>query len=324
MKILVTGGSGFIGSNFVEYILNNTEHEVINIDLMTYAGITSFQESPRYTFYRKNIGDESIRQILEAHRPDYIVNFAAETHVDRSINDPLAFVKTNILSTYNFITYVQEYFDNINPNVRFLHMSTDEVYGHLTMNDPAFTEETAYAPNSPYSATKASGDHLIRAFHKTYGLPAIIANCSNNFGPRQFPEKFIPVVILAALNNKIIPVYGSGMNVRDWLYVEDHCEALYLILTRGRLGEKYNIGGRGQRTNLYVVKTILAILDRPDDLVTHVEDRKGHDFRYAVDYSKLQAELGWQPRHIFEEGLNKTINWYIQNMDWVEKCAHSV
>lgn len=324
MKILVTGGSGFIGSNFVEYILNHTDHEVINIDLMTYAGITRFEESPRYTFYQRNIGDNFVKQILEKHLPDYIVNFAAETHVDRSIDDPFEFVKTNVLSTYNFITYVQDYYNRLNRHVRFLHMSTDEVYGHLRLGDPSFTEETPYAPNSPYSATKASSDHLIRAFNKTFGLPAIIANCSNNYGPRQFPEKFIPVVIMSALNDRVIPVYGHGMNIRDWLYVEDHCEALYLILTKGNVGEKYNIGGSSEKTNLYVVNTVLAMLDKPKDLVVHVEDRKGHDFRYAVDYSKLKKELGWKPKHLFEEGLSKTINWYIQNMDWVKQCGHSV
>lgn len=324
MKILVTGGSGFIGSNFIEYILNNTDHSVINIDLMTYAGVTRFEESDRYTFYQRNIGDNFVKDILEMHRPDYVVNFAAETHVDRSINDPFSFVKTNVLSTYNFITYLQDYFTRVNPDVRVLHISTDEVYGHLRMGDPAFTEETPYAPNSPYSATKASSDHLFRAFNKTYGLPVLIGNCSNNYGPRQFPEKFIPVVILGALNDRVIPVYGSGMNIRDWLYVEDHCEALYLILTKGTIGEKYNIGGNAQRTNLYVVNTILAMLNKPKDLVVHVEDRKGHDFRYAVDYSKLKNELGWEPKLVFEEGLSKTINWYIQNMDWVRQCGHLV
>ena len=324
MKILVTGGSGFIGSNFVEYILNHTDHSVVNIDLLTYAGITRFEESDRYTFYQRNIGDNFVKDILEQHRPDYVINFAAETHVDRSINDPLAFVKTNVLSTYNFITYLQDYFNRVNPDVRVLHISTDEVYGHLRIGEPAFTEETPYAPNSPYSATKASSDHLFRAFNKTYGLPVITANCSNNYGARQFPEKFIPVVILGALNDRVIPIYGSGMNIRDWLYVEDHCEALYLILTKGKVGEKYNIGGNAQRTNLYVVNTVLAMLNKPKDLVVHVEDRKGHDFRYAVDYSKLKKELGWQPRHVFEEGLSKTINWYIQNMEWVRRCGHSV
>jgi dTDP-glucose 4,6-dehydratase len=291
---------------------------------MTYAGVTRFEESPRYTFYERNIGDNFVKQILEMHLPDYIINFAAETHVDRSIDDPFEFVKTNVISTYNFITYVQDYYNRLNRKVRFLHMSTDEVYGHLRLGDPAFTEETPYAPNSPYSATKASSDHLIRAFNRTFGLPAIIANCSNNYGPRQFPEKFIPVVIMNALNDRVIPVYGHGMHVRDWLYVEDHCEALYLILTKGNVGEKYNIGGNGQRTNLYVVNTVLAMLNKPKDLVVHVEDRKGHDFRYAVDYSKLKAELGWEPKHVFEEGLSKTINWYIQNMDWVRQCGHSV
>lgn len=323
MKILVTGGNGFIGSNFVDYLLNNTDHEIINIDAMTYAGAAAEKyrctNSDRYTFYHCNIGDSVVGDLLNRHSPDLIMNFAAETHVDNSINDPFSFVNTNVLSTYNFICTLQEYY-NKNPAVRILHMSTDEVYGHLSMGEAAFTEHTPYAPNSPYSATKASGDHLFRAFNKTYGLPCIIAHCSNNYGPRQYPEKFIPVTISNAIQDKPIPIYGTGLNIRDWLFVEDHCEALYLILTRGKIGEKYNIGGNCELTNLFVANVVLGLLNKPVSLLQFVEDRKGHDFRYAVNFSKLTDELGWQPKTSFENGLSNTVEWYLNNLDWVEKC----
>lgn len=325
MKILVTGGCGFIGSNFVQYILKNTEHEVINIDALTYAGKSFYinpEDENRYSFYRMDIGDADINNILDKHRPDYIINFAAETHVDRSINNPFAFVKTNVISTYNFICAVLDYYKTA-PHLKFVHVSTDEVYGQLTIDEPAFTEKSPYAPNSPYSATKASSDHLVRAFHHTYGLPAIITNCSNNYGPRQYPEKFIPVIIHRALTDQKVPVYGSGMNVRDWLYVEDHCSALYKVLIDGKIGEKYNIGGNAEHTNLYVATTILYMLGKPITQLEYVPDRKGHDYRYAINNSHIRKELGWTPSVTFEEGLQKTIDWYTNNWEWVEQCVRS-
>ena len=323
MKILVTGGSGFIGSNFIEYILHNTCYDVINVDILTYAGMSTIDDTfnDRYTFYQVDIGSDAINSILNHHAPDYIINFAAETHVDKSITNPSSFVNTNVLSTYNFIQSVQNYFEK-NNSVRFVHVSTDEVYGQLSSVDSAFTETTPYAPNSPYSATKAAGDHLVRAFHHTYGLPAIITNCSNNYGPRQYPEKLIPVIIKQALDNKKIPIYGTGMNIRDWLYVKDHCEALYLVLTKGTIGGKYNIGGDAERTNLTVALSILYLLNKPRSLIEYVEDRKGHDFRYAIDSSHIEAELGWTPTVSFEQGLQQTVEWYMNNMEWVKQCEH--
>lgn len=321
MTILVTGGSGFIGSNFIEHVLNNTTQKVVNIDALTYAGASYLPENPRYTFYNHNIGESAIADILEHHQPNYIINFAAETHVDRSINDPFTFVNTNILQTYNFICTVQEYYVTKNKNVKFIHVSTDEVYGSLRMGEKAFTEQSPYAPNSPYSATKASADHLIRAFHKTYGFPAIITNCSNNYGPRQHAEKFIPVVITKALKNEPIPIYGTGLNIRDWLYVKDNCDALLKVLAEGVVGERYNIGGNAEYTNLNVARTILLMLDKPQSLIEFVEDRKGHDFRYAIDSSHIKQTLGWEPKTQFTDGLTQTVQWYIDNMDWVEQCA---
>lgn len=326
MKILVTGGCGFIGSNFIEYILHNTEHEVINIDALTYAGKSFFidpSHESRYSFYRMDIGDADVRNVLNTHQPDYIINFAAETHVDRSIGNPFPFVKTNILGTYNFICTVQDYFVKT-PHLKFLHVSTDEVYGQLKMGEPAFTEKTPYAPSSPYSATKASSDHLVHAFHHTYGLPAIITNCSNNYGPRQHAEKFIPVIIHRALTDQKIPVYGNGMNVRDWLYVTDHCEALYKVLIDGVIGERYNIGGNAEHTNLYVATSILYMLDKPISQLQFVEDRKGHDYRYAINNTYIQTTLGWKPAITFENGLQKTVEWYANNWEWMRTCAHSV
>jgi len=315
MKILVTGGSGFIGGNFVRYILRNTAWHVINVDALTYAAISPIQYEEyddRYIFYKSDIGDGYINNILDAHQPDYIINFAAETHVDNSINDPHSFVKTNVLSTYNFICSVQEYYKK-NGHVRFLHVSTDEVYGQLNYDDPAFTEKSPYAPNSPYSATKASSDHLVRAFHHTDGLPAIITNCSNNYGPYQHTEKLIPKIISNALQNKPVPIYGTGLNIRDWLYVEDHCEALYNVLINGKIGGKYNIGGKTEVTNLFVATAILSLLNKPLELINFVEDRKGHDFRYAINTSHIEKELGWYPKHTFGIGLQKTIEWYLEN-----------
>ena len=322
MKILVTGGCGFIGSNFVRYILNNTDWEVINIDLLTYAGVTSHPKSSRYLFYQADIGTPDITDIiLLNHKPDYVVNFAAETHVDRSIAFPDQFLQTNVFGTYKFICSLMEY-HKVNPDFRFIHISTDEVFGDLQRGDPAFTEESQYAPNSPYSATKASSDHLVRAFHKTYGLPAIITHCSNNYGPYQFPEKFIPVAILKAYKNKPIPVYGSGNNIRDWLYVTDHCEAILQILQKGRIGQTYNIGGETELTNNEVVRRILLQMNKPLSLFEYVEDRKGHDLRYAININKIKDETWWTPKIDFTAGLGRTIEWYLNNLEWVSQCVN--
>lgn len=320
MKILVTGGSGFIGSNFIEYILRNTDMEVINIDLLTYAGVSSHPKSSRYIFYQMDIGYEEVYDILVKHKPDYIINFAAETHVDRSISFPDSFVQTNVFGTYNLLRCLLRYHKE--KDFRFIHVSTDEVYGSLSLTDAPFTETTPYNPRSPYSATKASSDHLVNSFHHTYGLPAIITNCSNNYGPRQFPEKFIPVVILKAYLNKQIPVYGTGTNIRDWLFVQDHCEALYQILLKGVTGESYNIGGECEKDNMSVVHTILSTMNKPDSLISFVEDRKGHDFRYAMDITKVKDNLWWSPKVSFNVGIEKTIEWYINNINWVTSCVN--
>jgi dTDP-glucose 4,6-dehydratase len=320
MKILVTGGSGFIGSNFIEYILQNTDMEVINIDLLTYAGVSSHPTSPRYTFYQMDIGYDEVYDVLIKHQPDYIINFAAETHVDRSIEFPDSFVETNIFGTYNLLRCLKKYMDK-HP-FKFIHVSTDEVFGSLNLGDPSFKETNPYDPRSPYSATKASSDHLVRAFHHTYGLPAIITNCSNNYGPRQFPEKFIPVAILRAYMNKEIPVYGNGKNIRDWLYVGDHCDALFQILRKGINGESYNIGGETELSNNEIANRILLHLGKPLSLVKYVEDRKGHDFRYSMNISHIKNTLRWQPQMDFNRGLGKTINWYINNLEWVTSCVN--
>lgn len=320
MKILVTGGNGFIGSNFIRYILRNTNMEVINLDILTYAGVSPHPDNTRYTFYKTNIGSEDVFSILKSERPDYIVNFAAETHVDRSITFPDPFVNTNINGTYQLLCSLMKYRE-LN-SFRFIHVSTDEVFGQLQQCDPRFTEKSPYNPNSPYSATKASSDHLVRAFHHTYGLPAMITNCSNNYGPYQFPEKFIPVAILRAYMNKPIPVYGTGTNVRDWLYVEDHCDAIYKVLMHGRIGESYNIGGETELSNNEVANRILMYLGKPLSLLQYVEDRKGHDFRYAIDTTFIREQLGWRPKLDFGKGLGRTIRWYIDNLDWVKTCVN--
>ena len=333
---LVTGGAGFIGSNFVlaERLLGQSK--VVNLDFLTYAGnpknLESLRGDPDYISVRGGIGQTGlVRSILGKYRPCAVVNFAAESHVDRSIAGPEEFIKTNVVGTFRLLEEVRKYWSTLGDKertaFRFLHVSTDEVYGSLEPGDPAFRENTPYAPNSPYAASKAASDHLVRAYHHTYGLPTLTTNCSNNYGPRQFPEKLIPLMILNALTGKPLPVYGDGLNVRDWLYVEDHCEALRLVLERGEPGSVYNIGGNCEKTNVEVVRTICRVLDEMvpgsphvphHSLIRPVKDRPGHDRRYAIDSSKIEGELGWRPREDFESGLMKTIKWYLDNTAWVE------
>jgi dTDP-glucose 4,6-dehydratase len=332
--VLVTGGAGFIGSNFVLHWLAEQRTPVTVLDKLTYAGnlenLASVQQDSRYRFVCGDIVDGAlVRHLLEEQRPRAIVHFAAESHVDRSILGPAEFIRTNIEGTFQLLEAVRGYWMELSEEqqreFRFLHVSTDEVYGSLTPTAPAFTEETAYAPNSPYSASKAASDHLVRAYHHTYGLPVLTTNCSNNYGPRQFPEKLIPLVVQNALKGLPLPVYGDGQNVRDWLYVEDHCDGICTVLERGVVGQTYNIGGRQEMSNLEVVNRICATLDdlRPAEksyasLITFVKDRPGHDRRYAMDITKIERELGWQPRETFASGLRKTIQWYLDNPAWVE------
>jgi dTDP-glucose 4,6-dehydratase len=338
-KILVTGGAGFIGSNFILQWLASESSSVINLDKLTYAGnpanLASVISDHRYKFVQGDICDrQMLAEILMTHRPRAIVHFAAESHVDRSIHGPDDFVRTNVNGTFSLLEEARAYWSALSGDeksaFRFLHVSTDEVYGSLAATDPAFSETTRYAPNSPYSASKAASDHLVRAYHHTYGLPVLTTNCSNNYGPFQFPEKLIPLVILHALNGKPIPVYGDGMNVRDWLYVADHCEAIRTVLKRGRPGETYNIGGSNEIKNLDVVNTICLVLDelRANDpvvphknLITFVKDRPGHDRRYAMDATKIESELGWRPKETFESGMRKTIEWYLDNQAWIESVT---
>jgi dTDP-glucose 4,6-dehydratase len=335
-SILVTGGAGFIGSNFVQDWFGTGGGPVVNLDKLTYAGnpanLSSVAENPAYTFVHGDICDTGlVERLLHEHRPSAVVHFAAESHVDRSILGPEAFLRTNIDGTFTLLRAARGFYDSLTDEkrkrFRFLHVSTDEVYGTLTPEAPAFHEETPYAPNSPYAASKAASDHLVRAWVHTYGLPAIITNCSNNYGPYQFPEKLIPLMIANALQGKPLPVYGDGQQVRDWLYVVDHCQALRTVLKRGRVGETYNIGGGNQRSNLEVVTTVCALLDelvsksnfRPHrQLVKYVTDRPGHDRRYAIDARKLEGELGWRAEESFETGLRKTVEWYLANAAWVE------
>jgi dTDP-glucose 4,6-dehydratase len=334
-SILVTGGAGFIGSNFVlKWVADGGR--VVNLDLQTYAGnpenLVSLLDNPRHMLVRGDIADgELVAALLREHRPHAIVHFAAESHVDRSIAAPDAFIRTNINGTFTLLEQARQYWSLLQESerstFRFLHVSTDEVYGTLGLQDPPFSETTAYAPNSPYAASKAGSDHLVRAWFHTYGLPTLTTNCSNNYGPFQFPEKLIPLMILNALERKPLPVYGDGGNVRDWLFVGDHCEAIRAVLAAGRPGETYNIGGNSERNNLDVVKTICSLVDelRPDppagprsSLVTFVPDRPGHDRRYAIDASKMARELGWRPSVQFEDGLRQTIEWYLNHAEWVE------
>ncbi len=337
-SILVTGGAGFIGSNFLLHWLGEHSAPVVNLDKLTYAGnlrnLVSVEGDRRLTFVRADINDRgAIRQVLADHRPAAILNFAAESHVDRSIRGPEAFVQTNIFGVFSLLEEALAYWRTLQgagrDRFRFLQVSTDEVYGSLSPSDAPFAEGDPYEPNSPYAASKAGADHLVRAYHHTYGLPTLTTNCSNNYGPYQFPEKLIPLMILNALRGKPLPVYGDGQNVRDWLYVEDHCRAIDAVLQRGRVGETYNVGGWSERTNLEVVNTICAILDqlkpRPEgpykQLIKFVEDRPGHDRRYAIDARKIEAELGWRPRENFDSGIRRTVQWYLNHMDWVEDVA---
>jgi len=333
--ILVTGGAGFIGSNFILEWLARENSAVLNLDKLTYAGnpenLAQIRTDQRHVFTRGDINDRPlVESLLREHKPRAIVHFAAESHVDRSIHGPDDFIRTNIVGTFNLLEETRAYLDEIpaarRAGFRFLHVSTDEVYGSLDEDGRPATETSPYAPTSPYSASKAAADHLVRAYHRTYQFPAIITNCSNNYGPRQFPEKLVPLMILNACSGKRLPVYGDGLNVRDWLYVTDHCEALRVALARGRIGETYNIGGNAEKTNLDVVKTICTILDEllPDPRTTHhsslitlVADRPGHDRRYALDTRKIRTELGWQPRTRFEDGIRKTVAWYLEHGDWV-------
>ncbi len=334
--ILVTGGAGFIGSNFVLQWMARESAHVVNLDKLTYAGnprnLAPVAEKPGYRFVQGDIVDRNlVASLLEREQPRAIVHFAAESHVDRSIHGPDDFVRSNVNGTFSLLEEARAYWSSLpqadRQQFRFLHVSTDEVYGSLGPNDPPFRETTPYAPNSPYSASKAASDHLVRAYQHTYGLPTLTTNCSNNYGPYQFPEKLIPLMILNACQGKPLPVYGDGQNVRDWLYVEDHCDAVGTVLAQGRPGETYNIGGCNEKKNLEIVNTICGLLDelRPHDavvphrkLLTFVQDRPGHDRRYAMDASKIERELNWRPRETFESGIRKTVNWYLQNEDWVQ------
>ena len=334
--ILVTGGAGFIGGNFVLRTMAAKNTGLVNLDRLTYAGnlqtLQSISDKPNYHFYQGDIGDRAlVAQILKKYQPEAVINFAAESHVDRSIHGPGDFIQTNIVGTFHLLESVRAYYEKLGDvqknKFRFLHVSTDEVYGTLDQTDPPFAETNPYEPNSPYAASKAASDHLVRAWFHTYGLPVLTTNCSNNYGPYQFPEKLIPLVIHNALKGKPLPVYGDGKQIRDWLYVEDHCDAIRVVLERGRLGEAYNIGGNNEKTNISVVETICRILDqlrpRADqksylEQITFVKDRPGHDRRYAINASKIANELGWKPKETFESGIQKTVQWYLDHQDWVE------
>ena len=336
-NILVTCGAGFIGSAVIRYLINESNSNVLNIEKLTYAGnlesLETVSNNPRYQFLHADICDKSaMTKAFQDFQPNIVMHLAAESHVDRSIDGPMDFIQTNIIGTYNLLEVARNYWQNLTEDkksrFKFHHISTDEVYGDLEGTDDLFTEETSYSPSSPYSASKASSDHLVRAWYRTYGLPVVVTNCSNNYGPYHFPEKLIPLVILNALDGKPLPVYGDGKQIRDWLYVEDHARALYLVATTAKVGETYNIGGHNEKQNIDVVKTICKILDnmkpREDgqsytQQITFVKDRPGHDLRYAIDASKINKELGWQPQETFESGIQKTVEWYLNNLEW---CRH--
>ncbi|WP_163921996.1 dTDP-glucose 4,6-dehydratase [Photobacterium sp. Alg240-V54] len=339
MKILVTGGAGFIGSAVIRHIINNTQDSVVNLDKLTYAGnlesLSEIDSSERYVFEQVDICNRGeLDRVFAKHRPDAVMNLAAESHVDRSIDGPAAFIETNIIGTYTILEATRTYWNLLDEvqkaSFRFHHISTDEVYGDLEGTDDLFIETTPYSPSSPYSASKASSDHLVRAWLRTYGLPTIVTNCSNNYGPYHFPEKLIPLIILNALAGKALPVYGDGMQIRDWLYVEDHASALYTVITKGKVGETYNIGGHNEKANIEVVKIICSLLEelapnKPQavtqyqNLITYVTDRPGHDIRYAIDASKIERELGWKPEQSFESGIRKTVIWYLNNKKWCSR-----
>ncbi|GAB3037655.1 dTDP-glucose 4,6-dehydratase [Bowmanella dokdonensis] len=338
-SVMITGGAGFIGSNLVRYINENTQSKIVNVDKLTYAGnlhsLEGLSNPSRYTFAHQDICDrQEIDELFRLHQPDVVMHLAAESHVDRSIDGPGDFIQTNIVGTFQMLEAARTYWLGISKEkqqgFRFHHISTDEVYGDLEETGELFTESTPYQPSSPYSASKAASDHLVRAWHRTYGLPVVITNCSNNYGPYHFPEKLIPLMILNALEGKTLPVYGDGGQIRDWLYVQDHAEALWAVVNKGKVGETYNIGGHNEKTNLEVVKTLCAILDELIDekpasiqsfakLITFVRDRPGHDRRYAIDASKIANELGWKPKETFESGLRKTVEWYLRNRPWCEQ-----
>lgn len=337
MKYLITGGAGFIGSAVIRYIIQNTQNKVLNIDKLTYAGnlesLSEIEQSSRYYFNQIDICDAvALDRAIQDFQPDVVMHLAAESHVDRSIDGPAAFIQTNIVGTYTLLEAVRKYWLALDADkqssFRFHHISTDEVYGDLEGTTDLFTEKTPYEPSSPYSASKASSDHLVRAWHRTYGLPTIVTNCSNNYGPYHFPEKLIPLVILNALEGKALPIYGNGQQVRDWLFVEDHARALYTVATQGQVGETYNIGGHNEKQNIEVVRTICQLLDelqpRSDQqsyvsLITFVQDRPGHDHRYAIDASKIKNELGWVPQESFETGIRQTVEWYLGHLDWCRR-----
>lgn len=339
LNILVTGGAGFIGSAVIRFLIEATDHKILNIDKLTYAGnlesLKDVERNSRYQFAKVDICNQAaINSLFSEFQPDIIMHLAAESHVDRSIDGPAEFINTNVVGTLALLEEARQYWQSLDrekkDQFRFHHVSTDEVYGDLEGPEDLFTETTPYAPSSPYSASKASSDHLVRAWHRTYGLPVVITNCSNNYGPYQFPEKLIPLVTLNALEGKPLPIYGKGDQIRDWLYVDDHARALYKVATEGELGQTYNIGGHNEKTNLEVVKTICAILDelvpahpgditKYEELITFVKDRPGHDLRYAIDATKIKKELGWVPDETFESGIRKTIQWYLDNSEW---CQH--